>query len=91
MKSWIKKTALGLVAALSFFGVNVGSTNASLQSDTVKIKENTPLYLEHASNILTHAQERNNFLADHESHYSHDSHSSHSSHDSHYSHYSSRD
>jgi len=91
MKSWLKKTALGLVAALSFLGVNVGSTNASLQSDTLKIKGNTPLYLEHASNILAQAHGTNNLLADHESHYSHDSHSSHESHDSHYSHYSSRD
>lgn len=86
MKSLIKSIALGIISAFAVLGININSSGASLQSSEVKIKENTPLYLEHASTIQQD-QEKNNLLA---WHYSHASHASHASHESHYSHYSSR-
>lgn len=90
MKSFFKKTVFGLLSLLAIFGVNIGSSGASVRTNDVQIKEDTPLYLEHASTILAQTQEKTNLLAWHYSHYSHGSHGSHYSHESHYSHYSSR-
>lgn len=90
MKSWFKKTALGLISLLSILGINVSSSIASVHTNNIQIKENTPLYLEHGSTILDQSQEKTNILAWHYSHSSHGSHGSHYSHESHYSHYSSR-
>jgi hypothetical protein len=88
MKSLLKRITLGLVTIVSVFGINIVSSNASIRSDELKIRENTPLYLEHASSIISQSQGNNNLVALHSSHYSH---GSHGSHESHVSHYSSRD
>ena len=85
MKSLLKRIALGLVTIVSVFGINIGTANASFISDGSNIKENTPLYLEHASNIISKSQGSDNLVAWHSSHYSHGSHASHESHASHYS------
>lgn len=85
MKSLLKRIALGLVTIVSVFGINIGTSNASFISDGSNIKENTPLYLEHASSIVSQSQGSNTLVAWHTSHYSHGSHGSHESHASHYS------
>lgn len=85
MKSLIKRIALGLVTVVSVFGINIGTSNASFMSEGTKITENTPLYLEHASSIISQSQGSNSLVAWHTSHYSHGSHGSHESHVSHYS------
>ena len=90
MKSLVKRIALGLVTIVSVFGINIGTSNASFTNNAANIKENTPLYLEHASSIISQSQGSDNLIAWHSSHYSHGSHASHGSHQSHYSHYSSR-
>ncbi len=82
--SIVSVTFLGLVASI---GINTSSAFASQQQFKVdEVKETTPLYLIHGSDLLAD----DGSTSWHYSHSSHGSHGSHGSHSSHVSHYSSR-
>jgi len=91
MKYFMKKLAIVLGIIISFVGISTSYGESVTSKNIALIKEDTPLYLEHVSNIhndfLNSSTNSSNTLADadDDSHYSHYSHSSHSSHYSHYS------
>ena len=88
MKKIIKKI-ISLVGGIAL-AVGVSSPvvasqpNLKQDKETIQITESTPLYLQHAINLYSQADD--GYLGWHTSHVSH---SSHVSHRSHYSHYSS--
>ena len=75
---------LSLFAALGLSSSNVFASHQPIIKVN-EIKETTPLYLTHGSNLIADSIEGMTSW-----HYSHSSHNSHWSHRSHYSHYSSR-
>jgi hypothetical protein len=86
MRNLIKKVSTILGIIISFLGISTRCGQSITVEKTDLIKENTPLYLEHASNIHKDFFDNSIMLTWHESHYSHYSHESHYSHYSHYSH-----
>jgi len=85
MKKLITELVIAAFSVLAFCGISVNdATKTPTSNDIDKISQKSPLYLKHASDILS---KHSITLAG----YDHYSHSSHESHRSHYSHYSSRD
>jgi len=93
MKNFVKKVSVGIISILSVLGININIGKAAIPKHLMEIKANSPLYLEHGSNIFQqNIIDKTQMVTEHYSHmshYSHSSHHSHYSHSSHHSHYSS--
>lgn len=85
MKNTFFKISAFLTAAMSLAGNMPGNNSESQKApkESKEISEETPLYLDEATQFTKSTTISNLFA-------SHSSHSSHSSHQSHYSHYSGR-
>lgn len=85
MKKGLSRIALLFSGALAVLGLGGGVAQASLQpaqpAKTMEVREEKPLYLEHAMTKITDSDMQLTW---------HTSHASHESHVSHHSHYSSR-
>jgi hypothetical protein len=81
MKKITSKSWLFILGFLATIGLYPHNAKASIQP--LQISSNSPLYLQHANNILS--QTGTMICQDDGGHFSHSSHESHSSHYSHYS------
>lgn len=85
MKKLIAKSGLFMAGLFALIGVN---TPVQADQGISNIREDSPLYLDHAPAQVSNGDVVVGWHYSHQSHESHYSHESHGSHQSHHSHYS---